>query len=230
MYSRKINWTVSKILVSVLLLASCGKTDPTARTQPSKALPFLGEHGIARVEKDGNWEIDTLFYRIPDFHFINQQADTISRKNLEGKIVVADFFFTTCPTICPVMKKELLRVYEAYGKRDAFLILSHSIDPEYDTVQVLADYATALGVTAPPWHFLTGNYDSIYAQADAYMVSALEDPEQPGGFVHDGTLVLLDGEQHIRGLYSGVDPKSVDQLISDIQKLLPAQQPKINER
>jgi protein SCO1/2 len=187
----------------VIILSACGNRDSKKDSQnPKTSLPVLGKQTI------------------PDFRFANQNGDTISRKTFENKIYVADFFFTTCPTICPVMKNEMLRVYETYKNEPRLLILSHTIDPEHDSVPVLKDFADRLEVTADKWHFVTGIKDSIYAMAERYMVSASEDKSAPGGFIHSGAFILIDENKRIRGYYDGTQTNDVDSLIQDIGTLL----------
>ncbi|NIK73044.1 protein SCO1/2 [Thermonema lapsum] len=189
--------------------------------QEERRLPYLGEKQVvSRTTADGQTIVDTVYHRIPPFRFINQEGDTITEKNFEGKVYVADFFFTTCPTICPKMSAEMLKVYEHFQNDDRVLFLSHSIDTKYDSVPVLKAYAEKLGVTAPKWHFVTGNRKDIYAIAEHYMVTASEDPAAPGGYVHSGALLLIDGQRHIRGVYNGTDPQDTKKLIEDIELLL----------
>jgi protein SCO1/2 len=113
-----------------------------------KKLPFLGP-------KQVNAKGDTVYHQIPSFRFLNQDSVFVSEKDVEGKVYVADFFFTTCPTICPKMKTQMLRIYERYKDRDEVRIISHSIDPDFDTPNVLKDYAARLQVKAPKWNLLT---------------------------------------------------------------------------
>lgn len=199
---------------------SCTEGKKTANSTTSGKLPILGEPMISSVEVNGKYIPDTIYPTIPSFTFINQNGDTVTENSYNNKIYVADFFFTTCPTICPVMKKEMLRVYEAYKNNPEVLILSHTIDPEHDSVSVLKDYSERLEVSSNKWNFVTGNKDSIYSIAEYYMVSADEDPSAPGGFIHSGAFVLIDADKHIRGYYDGTKPKDVDQLIEDISTLL----------
>jgi len=213
-------------LLAVGLIAALTACGPSAVKEKEKApvrLPLLGEPAIVSVEVNGQYVPDTVYPKIPGFTFTDQEGDTITAKTFDNKVYVADFFFTTCPTICPVMKSQLLRVYEAFAKDDRVLILSHSIDPEHDSVAVLKDYAERLQVSADKWHFVTGEKDSIYSIAEHYMVSADEDPTAPGGYIHSGAFVLIDAQKHIRGYYDGTKPEDVDQLIRDIPVLLDEQ-------
>jgi protein SCO1/2 len=205
-------------LLSVFAL-SCGKKASEQKTTPAK-LPYYGEPTITSHEENGTLVADTLYPVIPSFSFVNQDGKEVTGKTFDGGIYVADFFFTTCPTICPKMKAELLRVYNAFKNEQRVKILSHTIDPEHDTVQVLSEYAGRLQVTSDKWNFVTGNKDSIYTIAEYYLCSAEEAPAEPGGYIHSGALVLIDHHKNIRGIYDGTRPEEVDQLIKDIPLLL----------
>lgn len=192
------------IFAAGLLLAACGKQQA--------ALPILGNHKI-----DGK---DTVYHRIPDFAFLNQDSALVTNATFEGKIYVADFFFTSCPTICPLVKKQMLRLYERYKDEDRLVLLSHTIDPKRDSVGRLAQYATELGVSSQRWHFVTGDKDLMYPLANDYMSIALEDPNAPGGFDHSGWIILIDEQRHIRSFCDGTKPEKLDQFMADIDWLL----------
>ncbi|MFM1934689.1 MAG: hypothetical protein RL360_1570 [Bacteroidota bacterium] len=179
-----------------------------------KKLPFLGP-------KQVNAQGDTVYHQIPSFRFLNQDSVFVSEKDVKGKVYVADFFFTTCPTICPKMKTQMLRIYERYKDRDEVRIISHSIDPDFDTQNVLKDYAARLQVKAPKWNLLTGNKAAIYQLGQkSYMVSAQEDPNEAGGFVHSGAFILVDKNRHVRGIYDGTVEAEVNHLLEDMEILL----------
>ncbi|ADQ17152.1 SCO family protein [Leadbetterella byssophila] len=168
-------------------------------------------------------EIDGVAHQIPDFTFVNQDGDTLTQEITKDKIYVADFFFSTCPTICPVMKTQMLRIYEKYKDQPDFLILSHSINPRYDTPEVLKEYKEKLGIHGHQWQFLTGNLSNVYELAQkSYLTSALEDSTavDEGGFIHSGAFVLVDKDRHIRAIYDGTKDKEVDKLMADIDLLL----------
>lgn len=189
--------------------------------QEERRLPYLGEKQVVRkTDANGQAVVDTIYHQIPSFRFINQEGQVITEKDFAGKVYVADFFFTTCPTICPKMSAEMLKVYEHFQDDDRVLLLSHSIDTKYDSVPVLKAYAEKLGVSAPKWHFVTGKREDIYDIAGYYMVTAGEDPAAPGGYIHSGALILVDGQRHIRGVYNGTDPEDTKKLIEDIEVLL----------
>jgi protein SCO1/2 len=196
---------LSKIVFVFLVVLGC---------QQEKKLPFLGPKEIG---KQG----DTLYHKIPDFKFLNQDSLWISEKDMAGKIYVADFFFTTCPTICPKMKTQLLRIYDKFAEDDRIRILSHTIDPEFDGVRVLKDYAKKLNITSPRWNLLTGKKSDIYRLGEkSYMVTAQEDANEEGGFVHSGAFILVDQNRHVRGIYDGTKEEDVNHLIEDIGVLL----------
>jgi protein SCO1/2 len=201
------------LLFPVVLAISC--SSPSEKTSEVAELPILGERYV-----DDNQ--DTVYHSIADFAFVNQVGDTIRKEDIAGKVYVADFFFTTCPTICPVMKKEMLRVYEQFKGDPNFRILSHSIDPSHDTQAVLKDYAEKLGVPdAATWNFLTGDQEKIFEIGQtSYLTTTMADEMEPGGFLHSGAFLLVDQQGRIRGVYDGTKTDQVDRLLVDIPKLL----------
>lgn len=186
----------------------------------AERLPFFGEPTILTRIENGESFYDTIWPVLPSFVMINQNGDTITAQEGMGKVQIADFFFTTCPTICPVMTKQLARVHETYLQQAKVIIFSYTIDPTHDSMEVLMDYAQRVGAQLPGWQFLRGNMDETFALADAHGAFAQEDIASPGGFNHSGALILIDGKRRVRGLYNGVDGKDVDQLIVDIERLL----------
>lgn len=201
------------LLFPAALAISC--SSPSKKTSETAELPILGERYV-----DDNQ--DTVYHSIADFTFINQVGDTIHKEDMAGKVYVADFFFTTCPTICPVMKKEMLRVYEQFKGDPNFRILSHTIDPLHDTQAVLQDYAEKLGVPdAGTWNFLTGDQEKIFEIGQtSYLTTTMADEMEPGGFLHSGAFLLVDQQGRIRGVYDGTKTDQVDRLLADIPKLL----------
>ncbi|MDX2247626.1 MAG: SCO family protein [Bacteroidia bacterium] len=178
-----------------------------------KTLPILG---FRDVSPNG----DTIYHVIPDFVFTNQEGQPVSQKTVAGKIYVTDFFFTSCPSICPKMKAQMIRIHDAFMDNDSLILLSHSIDPVFDSVAVLKDYADRLGIKTAKWHLLTGNKEEIYGIAEKYLVSVAEDGQAPGGFIHSGHFILVDTQRRIRGYYDGTREEEVNQLMSDIQVLM----------
>ncbi|MFC6100653.1 SCO family protein [Olivibacter domesticus] len=200
------------LLIVMLFLIACG--------QSNKKLPILGEREPTTKEIDGKMVTDTIYQTIPPFSFINQDSVIINNKDFDNSIYVADFFFTSCPSICPIMSKNLLKVLNKYKGNKEVKILSHSIDTKYDTPWVLKKYATKLGVNGDQWQFVHGSQESIYGIADKYMVYAKENSSAPGGFEHQGWLILIDKDKRIRGAYDGTNDEQVSQLMDDMDILL----------
>ncbi|MBC7696105.1 MAG: SCO family protein [Burkholderiales bacterium] len=199
------------ILVGLICLFGCDKTTETKKL----VLPVIGEKKLAGV--DGK---DTIYHSVQPFSFVNQFSDTITEKSIENKIYVADFFFATCQSICPKMSSQLVHVQNAFKNDNSFLILSHSVNPMHDTVEVLNGYANSYGAIKNKWHFLTGSKKAIYDMARySYLVNALEGDGTPEGFLHSELFILVDAQQRIRGMYDGTDSVTVVKMISDIKLL-----------
>lgn len=199
-------WQVVAMMVGILLgISGCIEK----KEQP---LPIFGERIL-----DGT---DTVYHTIAPFQFVNQDSAIVTNETFKDKIYVADFFFTSCRTICPIMKTQMHRVYDTLENDPEVLILSHTIDPEYDTVGLLHDYAERLGVSSSKWHFVTGVEDSIFNIAQkSYFATAMEDSSEPDGRIHSGAFLLIDKEQRIRGKYDGTKEEEVNKLIADIGRL-----------
>ncbi len=194
-------------LFCVLTISAC------SNSAGNKTLPILGNREADTKTVDGKTVTDTIYQTIPKFSFIDQYGDSVNNKTLDGNIYVADFFFTTCPSICPVMHRNMLPVYKEFKNVGDFKIISHTIDPKHDSVAVLKKYADNLGVTGKNWLFLQGQKEETYKLAKSYMVEARE------GNVHDGYFILIDKQKRIRGSYLGTDPKEVTRMIADIKTL-----------
>ncbi|UTA68925.1 MULTISPECIES: SCO family protein [Emticicia] len=197
-----------KHLILLMVALSC----VLGACQPKK-LPILGERQFING--------DSVYHTIPDFKFIDQDSTEVTNQTYKNKIYVADFFFTTCPTICPIMKTQLLRVYEKFKDNPEVGILSHTIDPRHDSVAVLKAYAKRLGVDGKFWHFVTGERDKIYEMGQKeYYVTAGEDSTAAGGIIHSGAFILVDKNRRVRGMYDGTKEKDVSRLIKDMGTLL----------
>lgn len=202
----KLNLRTSLLLAIPALMLSCGS--PKARL----VLPIMGP----KVSQNG----DTIYHQIADFELTNQANEKISRKTVDHKIYVANFFFATCQSICPEMSTNLEDVQREFEEDDSVLILSHSVNPLHDTVEVLKDYAASYGAIAGKWHLLTGDKKQIYELAkSSYLVNALEDDGTPEGFLHSELFLLVDKKGRIRGMYDGTDKAQVSKLIADIRLL-----------
>lgn len=210
-----LNWVLNRMrfirmryfsypMIIGLFLLSCATSE--------EKLPIFGEREVVGI--------DTVYHTIAPFSFVDQDSSIITNDTFRDKIYVADFFFTTCRTICPIMKTQMLRVYEATSEMPDVLILSHTIDPEYDTVALLHDFANRLGVESKRWHFVTGVKDTIYKIAQtSYFATAMDDKTEPDGFIHSGAFLLIDKKQRIRGKYDGTKEEDVNRLIVDIKRL-----------
>jgi len=194
-------------------LESCNPGDPIK-------LPIIGFKDAVK-NKDNPGQVDTVYHTIADFSFVNQDSTIVTNNTFADMIYVSDFFFTSCPTICPIMKAQMLRVYDTFNNNPEVMLLSHTIDPEYDTVALLKDYADRLEVTSEKWHFVTGDKEKIYEIGQrSYLITAKEDQFQPGGYLHSGAFILVDKDRRIRGIYDGTKADQVDRLINDIPILL----------
>ncbi len=212
LYIWGMKWLITVISFSFLLWGCDNK--PPAKVQ------ILGQKLVEKKTVNGQVEYDTVNATIPAFQFVDQDSTVIDTNTVKGKIYVADFFFTHCPSICPKMKSEMHKVYEKYKDNKDVIILSHSIDPVRDSISVLKRYADKLNLDSHKWHFMTGPKDSIYAIADHYLAFVKEDKDAVGGFIHDGNFILVDRQRRVRGYYDGTTDIGADKLINDIQGLL----------
>ncbi|MBF9143875.1 SCO family protein [Hymenobacter properus] len=218
------------LLNRLLLLAGLAATlaAPACTEKPKEAarLPILGERDV-RPRADGG-PADTVFAAVPRFRLVDQTGQTLTNQSFAGRAYVADFFFATCPGICPKMQGELLKVYRQFEKDPRVVFLSHTIDPAHDSIPVLKDYAQRLGIAdASRWHFATTGAhgeptarDTVFQLARAYFTAAQPDKEAPGGFAHNGTFALVDDQGHIRGLYDSLNPTEVARLQKELPVLL----------
>jgi len=190
-----------------------------------KVLPILGDRHAVTKNVNGAQVTDTVYHTIPAIQYINQYGDSINNKKLDGNIYVADFFFTTCPSICPVMQRNMLNVYKEFNNQPGFKIISYTIDPQHDSVPVLKRYADKLGVSGNTWWLVQGRKNETYQLAKSYLVS-VQEKNPAGEYIHDGYFILIDKQKRIRGTYEGTDPKEVDKLIADIKTLRSEPAPK----
>jgi len=196
----------------MLLWSACKFNSDTTR------LPIAGNRDVATKVVNGQTVTDTIYHTIPDFKTVNQYGDSIKSINLDDNIYVADFFFTTCPSICPTMHRNMLKVYQEFKDMPDLKIISYTIDPKHDSVAVLKTYADKLGLEGNKWWLLQGKKEEIYQLSSSYLVTfPVEDAKEK--FIHDGYFILVDKQKHIRGQYNGTLPEEVDRLIADIKIL-----------
>ncbi len=201
-------------IIAVILFGSSCKFNGNA----NKTLPVLGKKQAITKTVDGKTVTDTVYQTIPPFRYVNQYGDSVTDKKLDGNIYVADFFFTTCPSICPVMHRNMLKVYNTFKDSADFKIISYSIDPQHDSVPVLKKYADKLGINGNSWWLMQGTKNETYQLAKSYLVS-VQEKNPAGEYIHDGYFILIDKQKRIRGTYEGTDPKEVDKLLEDIKTL-----------
>ncbi|HMP29811.1 MAG TPA: SCO family protein [Saprospiraceae bacterium] len=175
-------------------------------------LPYLGQ----TVTLDGV----TQNHTIPDWKMFNQDSIEVTNKSLAPYVYVADFFFTSCPSICPRVAKEMLKIHDEFKDDPNVKIVSFTLDPKRDTPSKLKLYGDNLGIDHDKWWMLSGNKDTTLTLASSYFVAAFEDDSVPGGFDHSGKIILVDHQGHIRSFSEGTDPSETPRLIKDIKKLL----------
>lgn len=208
------------ILVSILLLPSLLYLFLQTGNNNFKKLPIYGPKKAVNASIDGEDKVDTLYHKIPPFSLTNQYGETITQEDVKGKIYVADFFFATCPSICPKMATHMLQIQNHFSDREDFRLISYTVNPEHDSVEVLREYAEKVHAKKGFWHLLTGERDSIYKLAfDGYFVNAMEDELAPGGFLHTSTFLLIDKQGRIRGLFDGTSTSEINDLYDAVEIL-----------
>ena len=203
------------IALITYFLTSCKPTGPVF-----DPLPIIGDATFDTTVVDGKTKVDTVLHQVADFSLTDQTGAIITQKNLENKMYVADFIFTTCHSICPVMSVQMQRVFETYKQDSNIVFLSHTVDPEGDSVSVLANYAERHHAISGKWYFLTGDKKQLYDLArESYLITATIGDGGPDDFVHSQFFALVDKNKHIRGMYDGTDSVQVNKLIGDIEIL-----------
>jgi protein SCO1 len=201
---QKLSVSAKISLITIIALSALGSFWLLSNAFSKKnLLPVLGEPG----------------HIAGSFSFVNQDGVTVNEKSVKDKVTVAEYFFTSCPSICPVMNENLKDVYEKFKQDTSFVILSHTVDPERDSVSALKKYAGRYGASAPGWEFLTGDKNALYSSASRdYLLSAADSGSS--SFIHTQYVALLDKQRRIRGFYDGTNKENVSKLESDIRLLL----------
>lgn len=210
--------TITKLNLSLLLIIS---TLFSANSAANEQLPYYNSQEFTpHWIDDSSQQLDS-FHQIPEFEFIDQDGQTITEKTFEDKIYVAGFFFSTCPGICPAIRSKLSKVQETFLNDPNVKILQHSIRPSTDTVTTLKNYANKNGIKSGIWHLVTGEKQQIYQLAkEAYFASEdLGNLQNTDDFLHTESLLLIDNNRRIRGIYNGLNKASVNYLIADIKTL-----------
>jgi len=188
--------------------------------KPQKTLPIYNPADVNPELVDSTVQYKSKYHTIADFSFVNQNGDTITQKNYEGKIYVADFFFTTCGSICPKMSTNLSEVQKAVLNNPKVMLLSHTVFPEVDSVSVLKAYAIKYGVDDSKWNLVTGDKKDIYTMArKSYLAVKLGRPDQLYDMVHTENFVLVDQKRRVRGFYDGTNKEEIKRLLADIDFL-----------
>lgn len=189
--------------------------DPETGEYLKDSLTYLGNHPVDSI----TGEIDPQ--PVSDWTFVDQLGRPVSNADLRGKVHVVEFFFISCPTICPKVKGQMLRLEEEFADEEDFALVSFTVDPKRDTPQAMKEYAEKLGIKdMDRWRFIHGNKFKIYDLDEEYLSIAKENPNAPGGFDHSGYIVLVDREGYVRSYASGLQPEEVDYLMDDIRLLL----------
>ena len=219
---KRFNINITFLLLSiVILIVSCQskvKEDKQSRTD---VLPYYSEATFTPNWLEPNSTELKKLHQIPTFNFIDQDGEIVTEKTFDDKIYVTDFFFTSCPGICPAMTKNMNAVQDAFENDSEVLLLSHSVTPERDSVSVLKNYAEAHGVISGKWHLVTGNQKDIYnlGRKSYFVEEDLGLQKSADEFLHTENFILVDKNKHIRGIYNGLNKTSIEQLIADIKTL-----------
>ncbi len=188
--------------------------------KPEKTLPIYNPSDVNPELVDSTVQYISKYHTVGDFSFVNQNGKTITQKDYEGKIYVADFFFTTCGSICPKMTTNLVDIQKAIINNPKVMLLSHTVFPETDSVPALKAYAVKYGVNDKKWNLVTGDKKEIYTMArKSYLAVKLGEPNQLYDMVHTENFVLVDAKRRVRGFYDGTNKEDIEKLISDINFL-----------
>ena len=188
--------------------------------KPAKSLPIYNPSDVNPELVDTTVQYISKYHTISDFSFTNQNGKSITQKDYEGKIYVADFFFTSCKSICPKMTTNLVEVQKAFLHNPKVKLLSFSVMPDIDSVSVLKEYAKINGVIDSKWNLVTGDKKAIYAMArKSYLAVKQGKPEELYDMVHTENFVLVDSKRRIRGFYDGTKKEEIQRLIEDINWL-----------
>lgn len=203
--------TVLSGIIIVLMYQALQPQKRLAIYQPSMVNPDLVDSTLVYVKK---------YHRIADFKLINQNGDTVTQEQYAQKIYIADFFFTTCPTICPVMTANMVDIQKIIQDDDEVMLLSHSVTPEIDSVPQLKKYALEKGVINAKWNLVTGSKKHIYELARKSYLAVLDDGDGgPYDMIHTENFILVDKERRIRGFYDGTSSEEIAKLLEDLKVL-----------
>jgi len=187
--------------------------------QPKVTLPIFSPNMVSSNLVEESIHHVKKYHKISNFSLTNQNGETITQEHYDNKIYVADFFFTTCPSICPIMTENMFYIQEKTINKD-ILLVSYSVTPEIDSVAQLKKYAIEKGVDNNRWNLLTGEKKDIYELArKSYLVAKNNGDGGKYDMIHTENFVLIDKEKRIRGFYDGTNKEEMDKLLNDIQIL-----------
>lgn len=203
---------ISLLIISVIIISIFYSI-----LKPKKVLPIYQPTQVSSELVDSTIQHKKKYHKIAAFSLINQNGDTITQKNYKDKIYVADFFFTTCKTICPIMTKNMHIIQKEIITDNEVMLLSHSVTPEIDTVAQLKRYAKEKHVNSSKWNLVTGDKKQIYELARKSYLAVKDDGDGgPFDMVHTENFMLIDKERQIRGFYDGTNLEDIDRLLDDI--------------
>ena len=209
---------INKVFFAVLILLtfSCN----TSKNQEI-FLPILGERDVEYSMKNGKEVADTIYHVVPDFEYRSQDSALVNSKDIKHKVWIADFFFTSCPTICPPMTSNMQALSEnVIDLKEYIQFLSFSIDPKRDTPQKLRGYIESRDINDDYWYFLIGDEDATHLLAKSFFNGAERNSEVEGGFGHTDYFALVDTKGHVRGIYRGTDFEQMALLEKNLRQLL----------
>ena len=206
--------------VVMLVLSAIIITAIYSVLKPAPKLPIYQPNMVNAELVDSTKQHIKKYHTIADFSLLNQNGETITQKDYENKIYIADFFFTTCPTICPIMTDNMLKLQEILKDQNDVLLLSHTVTPEIDSVSVLKAYAEKKGVNVTKWNLVTGDKEHIYDLArKSYLVAKYEPFDGAYDMIHTENFVLVDARRRIRGFYDGTNWDEMEELLKDLEIL-----------
>ncbi len=216
----KFNFPLLSI-IGITLVAMHTPSCLSPKQESELGLPYYQEASFTPHWFSSSMEIPSNFHRVADFQLTNQEGKIIRRADLAGKVYVVDFFFTICPGICPKMTHNMALVQAAFADDESVKLLSHTVMPDYDQVEILAAYAQEKGVKANQWHLLTGSRETLYQLGrQTYFIEEDQGLDKTeADFLHTENFVLVDQQGYLRGIYNGLNRASVQQLIQDIKLL-----------
>lgn len=220
---KKLTMRGPKILNSIFLVFVFFACD-SSKSEKSDKLPILGHYDVISEDEGDYKKGDTIFHQIPDFEYLTQDSVLLKSNQIDGKIWIAKFFFSSCPTICPPMTSSMKKLRDDLSQfDDQILYLSFSIDPKNDSPSRLREYIAEHQINnTTNWYFLTGVPEQKTHElgTKGFLINAFSDNNAPGGYAHSPNFILVDQKRHIRGLYDGLEPSEIEQLKIDLQKLI----------